>query len=122
MLCWLEPELGIQMKKIHFVDNLAYDYVIPYLKENSALYFLNTLKDGSVKRTFERSNAGETLEALMKNDLNISKTAECLYVHRNTVLYRLEKMKKETGGLDPKRAKDLFTLLLAYHIYLYYEV
>lgn len=101
---------------------MAYDYVIPYLKENSALYFLNTLKDGSVKRTFERSNAGETLEALMKNDLNISKTAECLYVHRNTVLYRLEKMKKETGGLDPKRAKDLFTLLLAYHIYLYYEV
>lgn len=104
-------------EKIYFIDHLGYDYFIPYLKENYAEYYLDMFSL-DVREVFEDTDTGIILEGMMENDLNISKTAEALFMHRNTLLYRIEKIKGLTG-LDPKKAKDLFTLLLAYHLYLY---
>ena len=104
-------------EKIYFIDHLGYDYFIPYLKENYAEYYLDMFSL-DVREVFEDTDTGIILEGMMENDLNISKTAEALFMHRNTFLYRIEKIKGLTG-LDPKKAKDLFTLLLAYHLYLY---
>ena len=36
-------------------------------------------------------------EELMKNSLNISETSRNMYIHRNTLIYRLDKIEKETG-------------------------
>src|SRR5699024_7639367 len=44
----------------------------------------------------------DTLRSFFENDLNITHTAKKLYIHRNTLLYRLEKCEKETG-LNPKK-------------------
>lgn len=104
-------------EKIYFIDHLGYDYFIPYLKENYAEYYLDMFSL-DVREVFKDTDTGIILEGMMENDLNISKTAEALFMHRNTLLYRIEKIKGLTG-LDPKKAKDLFTLLLAYHLYLY---
>lgn len=104
-------------EKIYFIDHLGYDYFIPYLKKNYAEYYLDMFSF-DVREVFEDTDTGIILEGMMENDLNISKTAEALFMHRNTLLYRIEKIKGLTG-LDPKKAKDLFTLLLAYHLYLY---
>ncbi len=38
-----------------------------------------------------------TLEAFFAQDCNVSETAKTLYIHRNTLLYRLDKFKQETG-------------------------
>ena len=38
-----------------------------------------------------------TIKIFLDSDLNISHCAKKLYVHRNTLIYRLEKIKKETG-------------------------
>ncbi|MDN3017936.1 sugar diacid recognition domain-containing protein [Paenibacillus sp. BSR1-1] len=54
----------------------------------------------------------DTLEAFFKNNLNIQQTAEDLYLHRNTLIYRLSKIEQETG-YDPKTFKDALTLQLA---------
>ncbi|MED1472084.1 CdaR family transcriptional regulator [Bacillus salipaludis] len=54
----------------------------------------------------------DTLEAFFKNNLNIQQTADDLYIHRNTLVYQLSKIEKETG-YDPKRFKDALTLQLA---------
>lgn len=54
----------------------------------------------------------DTLEAFFKNNLNIQQTADDLYLHRNTLIYRLSKIEKETG-YDPKTFKDALTLQLA---------
>ncbi|PUU89471.1 MAG: Sugar diacid utilization regulator, partial [Halanaerobium sp.] len=64
------------------------------------------------------TNLGEIIEALVENNLNISQTAESLYIHRNTLLYQLNKIKEQTG-YDLKNVSELFTLLLAYHLYLF---
>lgn len=41
-----------------------------------------------------------TIKCLLDNNLNIAHTAKVLYIHRNTLLFRLEKLKQVTG-LDP---------------------
>ncbi|XEC94850.1 PucR family transcriptional regulator [Paenibacillus tarimensis] len=38
-----------------------------------------------------------TLETFFGLDCNVSETAKKLYIHRNTLLYRLDKLKQETG-------------------------
>ena len=38
-----------------------------------------------------------TLETFFALDCNVSETAKKLYIHRNTLLYRLDKLKHETG-------------------------
>ena len=39
----------------------------------------------------------ETVRAFFRNDLNLSTTARQLFIHRNTLIYRLDKIRKETG-------------------------
>lgn len=38
-----------------------------------------------------------TADAFISNSLNISETSRVLYVHRNTLMYRLDKIERETG-------------------------
>jgi len=63
---------------------------------------------------WEDGELRETLTALFRHNLNLSETARALYVHRNTLLYRLERLKQETG-LDARRFEDavyIYTVLL----------
>lgn len=53
----------------------------------------------------------ETLETLFASQLNVSDTARRLYVHRNTLLYRLDKLTEMTG-LDPRLFPDAVLLQL----------
>lgn len=47
----------------------------------------------------------ETIQVFFQNDLNLSTTARQLFIHRNTLLYRMEKVRKETG-LDLRKFED----------------
>jgi DNA-binding PucR family transcriptional regulator len=38
-----------------------------------------------------------TCESLFKNNLNVSQTSRKMYMHRNTLIYRINKIKKLTG-------------------------
>lgn len=53
-----------------------------------------------------------TIQIFYQNDLNISETARQLYLHRNTLVYRLERLEK-TIGLDIRRFEDAMTFKLA---------
>jgi DNA-binding PucR family transcriptional regulator len=43
-------------------------------------------------------------------DMNVSKTARKLYIHRNTVMFHFDKVKEKTG-LDPHNFYDLIALV-----------
>ena len=51
------------------------------------------------------------LDELFKQNLNISQTAKELFMHRNTLIYRLDKIRKSTG-LDATCFDDAVTLRL----------
>ncbi len=54
----------------------------------------------------------KTVRAFFGNNLNVSKTADSLYVHRNTLVYRLEKIRKQTG-LDLREFEHAVTFKVA---------
>lgn len=116
----LRSKIGPAEDRIHFSDELAYDYCIPHLDRDSARFFLENVFAEDAAAVFAEPDVGEIIEGLVENNLNISKTADSLFIHRNTLLYRTNKIRERTG-YDPKKAKDLFTLLLAYHIYRYFR-
>lgn len=52
----------------------------------------------------------EIILSMARNDLSATKTSKELHRHRNTVIYWIEKMKKDTG-LDCRKFYDLVKLL-----------
>ena len=53
-----------------------------------------------------------TIQKFFENSLNVSETARQLYIHRNTLVYRIEKLEKETG-LDIRKFDDALTFKIA---------
>ena len=53
-----------------------------------------------------------TIQKFFENNLNISETARQLYVHRNTLVYRLERLEKAIG-LDIRKFDDAMTFKIA---------
>ena len=78
-----------------------------------------TLCDTFLKEVFKRGSIdtmdNETLFTIQKffeNNLNVSETSRKLFVHRNTLVYRLEKIKKMTG-LDLREFEDAIVFKIA---------
>lgn len=55
----------------------------------------------------------ETLNMFLENDLHVKETSERLHIHRNTLTYRLDRI-KELWGLDPRVFNDAINLQLLY--------
>lgn len=55
----------------------------------------------------------ETIEMFFKKDLNLSDTARQLFIHRNTLVYRLDKIQRQTG-LDLRHFDDAVTFKMLY--------
>ncbi|MCR5705316.1 MAG: helix-turn-helix domain-containing protein [Acholeplasmatales bacterium] len=54
----------------------------------------------------------ETLKAFLENDMNTSKTANAIYMHRNTLINKLDRFVSQTG-YDIKKFSDAFII---YHL------
>ncbi|MDQ2085405.1 helix-turn-helix domain-containing protein [Herbivorax sp. ANBcel31] len=54
----------------------------------------------------------DTIQKFFENNLNISETSRQLYIHRNTLVYRLDKIQKSTG-LDIKMFDDAIIFKVA---------
>ncbi|CAM4076933.1 CdaR family transcriptional regulator [Lederbergia lenta] len=65
--------------------------------------FSERILQGSLK------NYIDTLQAFFDCNLHIKNTAEKLFIHRNTLIYRLNKIKMESG-YDPQNFNDAFAL------------
>ncbi len=61
-----------------------------------------------------------TIYEFFKNDLNVSETARKLYIHRNTLVYRLDKVLK-TIGLDLRKFDDAVVFKVAMMVNQYLE-
>ena len=73
--------------------------------------FLDEVFEGNAMESFEEEELA-AVYTFFENNLNISETARKLYVHRNTLVYRLEKIQKKTG-LDVRVFEDAMTFKIA---------
>ena len=73
--------------------------------------FLNEVFEEGENEVFDEEEL-TTVYTFFDNNLNISETARQLYIHRNTLVYRLEKIQKKTG-LDVRVFDDALTFKIA---------
>lgn len=73
--------------------------------------FLQEVFHGNAAEQFDKETLN-TVNAFFENNLNISETARQMYLHRNTLGYRLDKITKTTG-LDVKKFDDALTFKIA---------
>lgn len=88
------------------IGRLIYQLPIPlcemYIKE----VFTDHLPDEFDEETLT------TINKFFENNLNVSETSRQLFIHRNTLVYRLEKLQKSTG-LDIRVFEDALTFKIA---------
>ena len=65
----------------------------------------------AVSKILDDSELYESLQAFFENNLNISETSRNTFVHRNTLVYRLDKIQKLTG-LDARNFEDAVCIRL----------
>lgn len=61
-----------------------------------------------------------TVNKFLENSLNVSETSRQLYIHRNTLVYRIEKLQKATG-LDVRNFEDALTFRIAMMVLAYID-
>ena len=86
---------------------------IPKFKLNE---YLEILLDGDAKSIFSDPEMTNTAEEFLENSLNVSETSRKLYLHRNTLMYRLDKIERSTG-LNIRRFSDAVTFRLITYLY-----
>lgn len=67
------------------------------LPESKLKEYLSEISGDGIKELFEDEDMLLTAEEFLNSSLNVSETARNMYLHRNTLLYRLDKIEKETG-------------------------
>ncbi len=80
---------------IHY-ESLGLGRIIYQLPTTLCEMFLNEVFKKNPIETLDEDTL-ETISRFFENNLNVSETSRKLYVHRNTLVYRLEKIKKITG-------------------------
>jgi len=80
---------------IHY-DNLGIGRIIYKLPKTLCEMFLSEVFKKSPIDALDQETL-DTINSFFENNLNVSETSRKLFVHRNTLVYRLEKIKKLTG-------------------------
>ncbi len=88
------------------IGRLIYQLPIPLCK-----MFIKEIFDGKTPDEFDDETL-ETINKFFENSLNVSETSRQLYIHRNTLVYRLDKLEKSTG-LDLRVFEDAITFKIA---------
>ena len=92
-------------------DNLGIGRLVYQLPTTLCDIFLQEVfKKGSLE-TLDRETL-MTVQSFFENNLNVSETSRKLFVHRNTLVYRLEKIRKMTG-LDLREFEHAITFKVA---------
>ncbi len=68
-------------------------------------------------KVFEDADMMSTIDSFLENGMNVSQAARTLYMHRNTLIYRLNSVKRLTG-LDLRKFEMATTFMLLHYLYL----
>ncbi|MEW9667309.1 PucR family transcriptional regulator [Ammoniphilus sp. 3BR4] len=97
--------------RIFFAWDLDIEMFLHFIPKGTAQPFV-----ASVWENWGQENLNpewvKLIRTLIQENLNISETARKMYVHRNTLMYRMEKFKSETGR-DLRLMEDVIQVYLA---------
>ncbi|MCL2864187.1 MAG: helix-turn-helix domain-containing protein [Lachnospiraceae bacterium] len=94
------------------IGRLIYQLPLPLCK-----MYIKEIFEGKSPDDFDEETL-TTIGKFFENSLNISETSRQLYIHRNTLVYRLDKLQKSTG-LDLRVFEDAITFKIAFMVVKY---
>jgi carbohydrate diacid regulator len=98
-------------KKVAAYSTLGIGRLIFQLPVSLCKMFIEEIFGDNVPNDMDEETLN-TLNKFFENNLNVSETSRQLFVHRNTLVYRIEKIQKATG-LDLRRFDDALTFKIA---------
>lgn len=113
-----EAKMALDVGKIFYSDKDVVSYatlgigrLIYQLPVNLCRMFIHEIFGDRIPEELDEETLS-TLEKFFDNNLNVSETSRQLFLHRNTLVYRIEKLQKVTG-LDVRNFDDAMTLKIA---------
>jgi carbohydrate diacid regulator len=103
---------------VHSYREFTLIKMLESVPENKLAEYLAELTDEASEEIFEDEEMLTTAEEFLDSSLNVSETSRNLYMHRNTLLYRLDKLEKATG-LNIRSFSDAVSfrvLTVIYHL------
>ena len=121
-----EAQVAIEVGRVFESDKTIINYetlglgrIIYQLPTTLCEMFLNEVFKKNPIETLDEDTL-ETINKFFENNLNVSETSRKLYVHRNTLVYRLEKIKKITG-LDLREFDHAIVFKVAMMVKMYLD-
>lgn len=113
-----EAKMALDVGKIFYAEKNVAAYstlgigrLIYQLPVNLCKIFIEEIFGDNVPSDFDEETL-TTINKFFENNLNVSETSRQLFVHRNTLVYRIEKIQKSTG-LDLRNFDDALTFKIA---------
>lgn len=121
-----EAQIALEVGKVFDTDKIIVSY--DNLGIARLIYHLpTTLCETFLKEVFKKGSIESldhetlfTIQKFFENNLNVSETSRKLFVHRNTLVYRLEKIYKLTG-LDLRKFDQAIVFKVAMMVHKYLE-
>jgi carbohydrate diacid regulator len=114
-----EAKMALEVGRVFYAqrDTISYGKLgigrlIYQLPMSLCHMFIKEVFGDQIPDILEDEEAMSTINKFFENNLNISETARQLYVHRNTLVYRLERIEKAIG-LDIRTFEDAMTFRIA---------
>lgn len=121
-----EARMSLDVGRIFFEDKQVISYaelgigrLIYQLPIPLCLMFIKEIFGGKKPDEFDQETL-VTIEKFFENNLNVSETSRQLFIHRNTLVYRLDKLQKSTG-LDLRVFEDAITFKIAMMVVKYMQ-
>ncbi len=113
-----EAKMALDVGKIFYAEKMVAAYsalgigrLIYQLPVNLCRIFIEEIFGENIPAELDEETLN-TLNKFFENNLNVSETSRQLFVHRNTLVYRIEKIQKSTG-LDLRSFDDALTFKIA---------
>lgn len=113
-----EAQMALDVGKIFYSDRQVVAYgklgigrLIYQLPVPLCQMFIKEIFDGKSLEDFEEEII-TTIIKFFENNLNVSEASRQMFIHRNTLVYRLDKLQKSTG-LDLRNFDDAITFKIA---------
>lgn len=113
-----EAKMALDVGKIFYAEKNVVAYstlgigrLIYQLPVNLCKIFIEEIFGDNVPSDLDDETL-TTINKFFENNLNVSETSRQLFVHRNTLVYRIEKIQKSTG-LDLRNFDDALTFKIA---------
>lgn len=100
----------------HIYDKAGLKEVLSCLSKPQREKFISGYDIKKFAKIFEDEEMMRTVDAFLENGMNASETSRALYMHRNTLAYRLNSIRRQTG-LDLKNFEMAVTFKILHILY-----